>query len=107
MTKAPLSHLVILSPIISSGKRGGDLGLFRAASQLKEDILKAFAGAPGPQLVHSAGGDHLAAADDRDPVAHALGDLKNVGRHENGGAALGDFAQNIFDQPGAAWVEPD
>ena len=44
--------------------------------------------------------------EDANAIAHLLGDLEDVRRHKDGGAAIGDLAEDVFHDPGAAGIEP-
>src|SRR5581483_12100298 len=103
------------------------VGLLGAAGQLQEDVFQALfvvlvrIGAVGPvaalqaeavarggggaQLLYGSDGDQVALIDDGGAVAHTLGDLKNMGRNKDGGAAPAQLAQDVFHQAGAAGVQ--
>ena len=63
--------------------------------------------APGAEFVHCADGDEFPLSDDADTVTHALGDFEDVGGEDDGHAPAGQLAEDVFDKPGAFWIEAD
>ena len=58
------------------------------------------------KFIHGAHGDQLTFVDDPDAVAHALGDLQDVGGEHDRRAAVCQLAQDILDQARGLRVQP-
>jgi hypothetical protein len=86
----------------------GDHAALAGPGEAQEDIFEGvvFRGMSlRAKVRYCAGGRNLALLDDADLVAQGLGDLEDVGRHEDGAAAGDDPAQDVLEQASARRVE--
>lgn len=84
----------------------GDFGVLCPAGQRQEDIFERLVVRLGTQLIHRAHGNNTPAANDCHAIAQPLRDFEDMCRQEYGGAARGELAQNVLDQPRTAGIEP-
>src|SRR5262249_11322165 len=90
-------------PMCRVGSRGHD----RFGDQRKERVFEASGDLPGApvQLVERAFRYQPPVGDDADAVGHALGDLENMRRHDDGSAGGNALAQCVLDLTGGPGVE--